>query len=60
MVYYMKPMHKQGAYEGTDSVIADCPVTEKLCKTVLSLPLHPYMEAKDITFIVEKIKAALN
>lgn len=60
MVYYMKPMHKQGAYEGTDSAIADCPVTEKLCKTVLSLPLHPYMEAKDITFIVEKIKAALN
>lgn len=59
MVYYMKPMHKQGAYEGTDSAIADCPVTEKLCKTVLSLPLHPYMEAKDVSFVVQKIKEAL-
>ncbi len=60
MVYYMKPMHKQGAYEGTDSALSYCPVTEKLCKTVLSLPLHPYMQERDIIFIVEKIKAALN
>lgn len=60
MVYYMKPMHKQGAFDGTDSAIADCPVTEKICKTVLSLPIHPYMEAKDIAFIVEKIKEVLN
>ena len=59
MVYYMKPMHLQGAYVGTDSAIADCHVTERLCKTVLSLPLHPYMEAKDVSFIVKKIKAAL-
>ena len=59
MVYYMKPMHLQGAFEGTDSAIADCPVTEKLCETVLSLPLHPYMEAKDVSFIVETIKKSL-
>lgn len=56
MVYYMKPMHLQGAFAGTDSAVADCPVTEKLCKTVLSLPLHPYMEAKDVSFVVEAIK----
>ncbi len=56
MVYYMKPMHLQGAFAGTDSAIADCPVTEQLCKTVLSLPLHPYMEAKDVTLVVETIK----
>ena len=56
MVYYIKPMHLQGAYAGTDSAIADCPVTERLAKTVLSLPLHPYMEAKDVSFVVETIK----
>lgn len=60
MVYYIKPMHLQGAYAGTDSAIADCPVTERLAKTVLSLPLHSYMEAKDVSFVVEKIKAAIN
>ena len=56
MIYYIKPMHLQGAFEGTDSAIADCPVTERLAKTVLSLPVHPYMEAKDISFVVETIK----
>ena len=60
MVYYIKPMHLQGAYAGTDSAIADCPVTERLAKTVLSLPLHPYMDAKDVSFVVEKIKVAIN
>lgn len=60
MVYYMKPMHLQGAFTDKDSAIADCTVTEKLCKTVLSLPLHPYMEVKDVSFVVEKIRIALN
>lgn len=59
MIYYIKPMHLQGAFEGTDSAIADCPVTERLAKTVLSLPIHPYMEAKDISFVVETIKKSL-
>ena len=47
MVYYPRPMHVQGAFEGTDSAVADCPVTERLCKTVLSLPMHPYL-MKDV------------
>lgn len=55
MVYYIKPMHKQGAYVGTYSEKADCPVTERLCGTVLSLPIHPYMDHKDVTFVVSKI-----
>ena len=59
MVYYMKPMHLQGAFAGTDSAVADCPVAERLCRTVLSLPLHPYMTAKDISFVVEKIRELL-
>lgn len=59
MIYYIKPMHLQGAFEGTDSAIADCPVTERLAKTVLSLPVHPYMEAKDISLVVETIKKSI-
>ena len=59
MIYYIKPMHLQGAFEGTDSAVADCPVTERLAKTVLSLPIHPYMDAKDVTFVVNTIKEAL-
>ena len=56
MVYYMKPMHIQGAFAGTDSVNADCPVTEKLCKAVLSLPMHPYITKEDINAVAEALK----
>ena len=59
MVYYAKPMHKQGAFAETDSAVADCPVTEKLCATVLSLPLDPYKTKEDIEFIVCALKKAL-
>ena len=56
MVYYMKPMHWQGAFAGTDSADADCPVTEQLCATVLSLPLDPYKTEEDIDFVVSELK----
>lgn len=55
MVYYAKPMHRQGAFEGTRSAEADCPVTERLCETVLSLPLHPYMTQEQ----VQQVSSAL-
>ena len=55
----MKPMHTQGAFAGTYSVEADCKVTEKICKTVLSLPLHPYMTHDDVDYVVDKLKGAI-
>ena len=60
MVYYPKPMHLQGAFEGTDSAVAYCPVTEKLCGTVLSLPMHPYMQKEDVNKVVSAIKELIN
>lgn len=59
MVYYAKPMHLQGAFAGTDSAAADCPVTERLCKTVLSLPLDPYKTKKDVDTVIAELKKAL-
>ena len=58
MVYYAKPMHYQGAFDGTDSMKADCPVTENLCKTVLSLPIDPYKNKQDIETVVNELKKA--
>lgn len=55
MVYYMKPMHCQGAFEGTDSANADCCVTDVLCKTVLSLPIHPYMTREQVNLVVSEL-----
>lgn len=56
MVYYMKPMHLQGAFKGTDSEMAECPVTVDLCNRVLSLPMHPYMTEEQVELIVEELK----
>ncbi len=59
MVYYPKPLHKQGAFEGTASASADCPVTERLCKTVLSLPMHPYMTEAMVDEVADAVKMIL-
>ena len=59
MVYYPKPMHLQGAFEGTDSAEADCGSTEMLCGRVLSLPMHPYLTEKDVKEVAEAIKEYL-
>lgn len=50
MVYYPKPMHGQTAYKDLKQYI-ECPVTEKLCKTVLALPLDPYKQQEDVKTI---------
>lgn len=59
MVYYAKPMHHQGAFANTRSAQADCPVTERLCETVLSLPLHPYMTEQQVQKISDAVRNAL-
>lgn len=60
MVYYAKPMHLQGAFEGKRSAVADCPVTETLCKTVLSLPMHPYLKDDEVKEICDNILEFVN
>ena len=56
MVYYMKPMHLQDAFAGTGSEEAECPVTEKLCTSVLSLPMHPYMTREEAETVAKELK----
>jgi len=58
MVYYRTAMHAEGAfaelpYDDT------CPVTERLCQTVLSLPIHPYMERSDVEFVCKTLDTIL-
>ena len=59
MVYYAKPMHQQGAFAGTDSAVADCLVTERLCASVLSLPIDPYKTKEEIDLVVSEIKKTI-
>ena len=59
MVYYPKPMHEQTAYKSLGYGKGSCPVTEKLCETVLSLPIHPYISEEDIEQVCSKVKEFL-
>ena len=55
MIYYVKPMHKQGAFADYIYDEEDFEITNELCDTVLSLPMHPYLSENDINKIVEYI-----
>jgi dTDP-4-amino-4,6-dideoxygalactose transaminase len=56
MVYYVKPMHKQDAFAELGFDDTAFIVTNELCNTVLSLPMHPYMSNEDIDSVCEVIK----
>lgn len=58
MVYYPIPMHCQRAFEGL-KLYQECPVTERLCQTVLSLPMHPYLEREEQEQITAAVKTCL-
>ena len=55
MIYYVKPMHKQGAFADYIYHEDDFGITNELCDTVLSLPMHPYLSENDINKVVEHI-----
>ena len=55
-VYYPKPMHRQAAFAYLQVPEASCPTASRLCDTVLSLPMHPYLTVEEIEAVVEGIK----
>lgn len=55
MIYYIKPMHRQEAFAGTDSAVADCPAAEEICGRVLSLPLDPYKTYEEIKTVSDTL-----
>ena len=56
MVYYPTPMHLQTAFKNDPSSLSPLPSSSKLSKTVLSLPMHPYLSEQEIQTIAEAVK----
>ncbi|MCW3462083.1 DegT/DnrJ/EryC1/StrS family aminotransferase [Chitinophaga nivalis] len=56
MIYYPVPLNEQEAFLEIGRVHGDLTVTERLCKSVLSLPIHTEMTQVQQDFIVGKIK----
>jgi UDP-2-acetamido-2-deoxy-ribo-hexuluronate aminotransferase len=55
MIYYPGPLHMQEAYLYLGYKESDFPVTNALCKEVLSLPVHTEMEQDQLEYITRKI-----
>ena len=56
MVYYPKPMHKQQAFSNLEFNEEDYVNTNRLCDTVLSLPMHPYLTEEEQMQVVKAVK----
>ncbi len=59
-IYYPIPLHLQKAYQDARYKEGDFPVTEHLCKNVISLPIHTEMKEEDLKYITDKVKAFFN
>ena len=57
MIYYPVPLHFQKAYRKEGMGEGSFPVTEKLSKTVISLPIHTEMNMEELEYIIQQIKS---
>lgn len=55
-VYYPLPNHLQPAYHYLGYREGQFPTAEQLCRTVLSLPIHPTMPAAQVEYVAECIR----
>jgi dTDP-4-amino-4,6-dideoxygalactose transaminase len=58
-VYYPKPLHLQTAYRDYPSSPAGLATSESLSKSVLALPMHPYLDQPTQERIVDALLEAL-
>lgn len=59
MIYYMRPLHTQPPYAAFPQAPGGLPVTDRLAQRVLSLPMHPYLDAPTQERILEAVHRAV-
>jgi UDP-2-acetamido-2-deoxy-ribo-hexuluronate aminotransferase len=60
MIYYPIPLHMQKAFASDRYKKGDFPVTERLCESVLSLPMHTELDESTLKFITDSVLELLN
>jgi dTDP-4-amino-4,6-dideoxygalactose transaminase len=55
MIYYPIPLHMQKAYADSRYKAGDFPVTEQLCASVISLPMHTELSEETLNYITNKV-----
>ncbi len=60
MIYYPVPLHMQKAYLDPRYKEGDFPVTEMLCKSVISLPMHTELDEEQLQHITSSVLEFVN
>lgn len=55
MIYYPIPLHMQKAYTDPRYKAGDFPITEKLCESVISLPMQTELSEEQLKFITDAV-----
>jgi dTDP-4-amino-4,6-dideoxygalactose transaminase len=58
-IYYPKPLHRLEAYRRFPVVDNGIPVTDRLAEEVISLPMHPYLDAPTQDRVIAAVRGAL-
>lgn len=56
MIYYPIPLHLQKAFQTQENKEGDFPISELLCQSVISLPIHTEMNSHECEYIVSVIR----
>ena len=56
MIYYPVPLYRQDAFKNYVSDDFELPITEKLCRSVLSLPVHTEMDEETQNYIIKNVR----
>lgn len=59
-IYYPKPLHLQKCFEYLGYKEGQFPVTEKMCKQILALPIYPELTNEEVEYICACIKEFYN
>ncbi len=60
IVYYPLPIHQQAAFRNISRIGGNLNISEELCDSVLSLPMHTELDYEQLNYIVEQIKSFFN
>jgi UDP-2-acetamido-2-deoxy-ribo-hexuluronate aminotransferase len=60
MIYYPVPLHLQKAYLDPRYKPGDFPVTEALCNSVISLPMHTELDEEQLNHITDSLLEFIN
>jgi len=55
MVYYPEPIHRMPPYASD----IDLPETDRACREVLSLPMHPFLSEADVALVSDAVRSFL-